>query len=101
MNTIYIIVKSIYLSEIFCVFFEEIINGYYGSWATYRPGKGKFEISNINPHLINMLSYSFFGINGDGTICVLDDFDNSKLQFVFITFLVKFMSFLILQSIND
>ncbi|XP_039450794.1 acidic mammalian chitinase-like isoform X1 [Culex pipiens pallens] len=45
---------------------------YYGSWATYRPARGRFEVENINPHLCTHLVYTFFGLHANGTIHVLD-----------------------------
>ncbi|TMW43339.1 hypothetical protein DOY81_011583, partial [Sarcophaga bullata] len=50
----------------------KIINCYYGTWANYRPGDGKFDPSNINPHLCTHISYSFFGITREGKFNVLD-----------------------------
>ena len=50
----------------------EVIIGYYGSWATYRSGLGKFEVSNINVDLCTHLIYSFVGIDTNGTIISLD-----------------------------
>ncbi|XP_014472435.1 PREDICTED: chitinase-3-like protein 1 [Dinoponera quadriceps] len=45
---------------------------YFGSWAVYRPGHGKFEISNIEPHLCTHIIYTFVGITEDGNVRVLD-----------------------------
>jgi chitinase len=44
----------------------------YVSWAAYRPGRGKFEVSNIDPKLCTHLIYGFFGIGVDGSFEVLD-----------------------------
>lgn len=45
---------------------------YYGTWATYRNGAGRFSVDNIDPFLCTHLIYSFVGINSNGTIAVLD-----------------------------
>ncbi|KAF4532929.1 hypothetical protein B566_EDAN015641 [Ephemera danica] len=34
---------------------------YYGSWATYRPGNGKFDVENLNASLCTHAIYSFIG----------------------------------------
>ncbi|XP_062550927.1 acidic mammalian chitinase-like isoform X2 [Armigeres subalbatus] len=45
---------------------------YYGTWASYRNGNGKFSVSNIDPFLCTHLIYAFVGIETNGTIKVLD-----------------------------
>lgn len=45
---------------------------YYGTWATYRPGNGAFNVRDIDPSLCTHAIYSFVGINADATIKVLD-----------------------------
>lgn len=45
---------------------------YYGTWATYRNGLGRFAVEHIDPFLCTHLIYSFVGININGTIAVLD-----------------------------
>ncbi|KAH8299319.1 hypothetical protein KR044_000387, partial [Drosophila immigrans] len=50
----------------------EILNCYWGTWANYRPGDGKFEPSNIDPHLCTHISYTFFGIAESGEFKSLD-----------------------------
>jgi chitinase len=47
---------------------------YYGTWAIYRPGRGKFEVNHIDPNLCTHLVYSFFGIGEDGSFKVLDPY---------------------------
>lgn len=32
---------------------------YYGAWAVYRPGRGKFVVEDINPNLCTHLVYGF------------------------------------------
>jgi hypothetical protein len=36
---------------------------YYGSWAVYRPGAGKFDIEDIDPFLCTHLIYGFAGLD--------------------------------------
>ncbi|KAH8279177.1 hypothetical protein KR026_002929 [Drosophila bipectinata] len=59
-----------------------IINCYWGTWAYYRTGDGKFDASNINPRLCTHLSYSFFGINDSGEIVSLDTWLDYDLGFI-------------------
>lgn len=47
---------------------------YYGTWATYRQGNGKFGVENIDPHLCTHLVYSFLGISDDGSLKILDEY---------------------------
>lgn len=49
---------------------------YFGSWAVYRPGDGKFDISYIQPELCTHLIYTFIGIGQDGSIRVLDSWQD-------------------------
>ncbi|XP_069678524.1 acidic mammalian chitinase-like [Periplaneta americana] len=48
---------------------------YLGSWSTYRPGDGKFDIEHINPHLCTHVIYTFVGITSAGGIRILDDWN--------------------------
>lgn len=45
---------------------------YYGSWAVYRPGRGKFDVEDIDPTLCTHLIYTFIGLGTNGQIKVLD-----------------------------
>lgn len=45
---------------------------YYGSWAVYRNGKGKFDVEQIDPTLCTHLIYTFVGLGENGEIKVLD-----------------------------
>ncbi|XP_050074571.1 chitinase-3-like protein 1 [Anopheles maculipalpis] len=47
---------------------------YYGTWATYRQGNGKFATENIDPFLCTQLNYAFFDINPDGSIRIPDEY---------------------------
>ncbi|XP_034946301.1 chitinase-3-like protein 1 [Chelonus insularis] len=44
---------------------------YFGSWAVYRPGRGKFNIDYIDPQLCTHLIYTFVGLQGT-SVKVLD-----------------------------
>lgn len=48
---------------------------YYGSWAVYRPGNGKFDVENIDPTLCTHLIYAFVGINTEGAVTILDSWN--------------------------
>jgi len=45
---------------------------YYGTWAVYRPGAGKFDVENIDPTLCTQIVYGFVGLGNDNKIRVLD-----------------------------
>lgn len=47
---------------------------YVGTWAVYRPGRGRFDIEHIDPNLCTHLMYGFFGINEDATVRVIDPY---------------------------
>lgn len=49
---------------------------YYGSWAVYRPGNGKFDIEHIDPFLCTHLVYSFAGLASNNTIQPLDPYND-------------------------
>ncbi|KAH8300035.1 hypothetical protein KR044_008773 [Drosophila immigrans] len=61
---------------------ERIVNCYWGTWANYRSGNGKFDVSNIDANLCTHLSYSFFGINDNGDIKSLDTWLDYDLGFI-------------------
>ncbi|XP_015117974.1 chitinase-3-like protein 1 [Diachasma alloeum] len=50
---------------------EKVVYCYFGSWAVYRPGKGQFQISNIDTSLCTHLVYTFVGLEGEN-VKVLD-----------------------------
>lgn len=66
--------------------------GYWGTWANYRPGDGKFDYTNINPSIFTHLIYAFFGITVDGDITILDEWLDIELGFI--------EKFIALKSIN-
>lgn len=45
---------------------------FFGSWAVYRPGNGKFDVENIDPALCTHVIYSFTGLGLDNKIQLLD-----------------------------
>jgi len=49
---------------------------YYGSWAVYRPGNGKFDVENIDPFLCTHIIYTFTGLGQDYKIRVLDPWND-------------------------
>ncbi|XP_050738876.1 probable chitinase 2 isoform X2 [Eriocheir sinensis] len=49
---------------------------YFGSWAVYRPGHGKFDVENIDPFRCSHLIYSFAGLTDDNKIKVLDPWND-------------------------
>ncbi|XP_067001763.2 chitinase-3-like protein 1 [Anabrus simplex] len=49
---------------------------YFGSWAVYRLGNGKFEPENVQPNLCTHLIYSFVGLGYDGKVTVLDTWND-------------------------
>ncbi|KAL0810926.1 hypothetical protein ABMA28_010224 [Loxostege sticticalis] len=51
---------------------DKVVVCYYGTWATYRWGVGKFDVDHVDPHLCTHLVYSFIGINAQGTAVSLD-----------------------------
>lgn len=53
---------------------EKAVVCYYGTWATYRNGLGKFDVDNIDPHLCTHLIYAFASIDDKGTLKSLDPY---------------------------
>lgn len=66
--------------------------GYWGTWAAYRQGDGKFEFSNIDPNIFTHLIYTFFGITVDGDITYLDSWLDIDRGFI--------DGFIALKSVN-
>ncbi|KAJ4447149.1 hypothetical protein ANN_09150 [Periplaneta americana] len=56
-------------------YFTDRVVCYYGSWAVYRPGDGKFDVENIDPTLCSHLVYTFVGIGSDGSVTILDSWN--------------------------
>ncbi|XP_059479270.1 acidic mammalian chitinase-like [Neocloeon triangulifer] len=53
---------------------------YFSSWASYRNGDGKFEAENIDPFLCTHVVYAFVGTNPDGTVRILDSWNDISLN---------------------
>lgn len=53
---------------------------FYGSWATYRTGNGRFDIEDIDASKCTHLTYSFIGLKSDGTVKILDDWNDVQLS---------------------
>ncbi|XP_059488988.1 acidic mammalian chitinase-like [Neocloeon triangulifer] len=53
---------------------------YYSSWANYRTGNGQFNATNIDPFLCTHLIYAFIGANTDGTVKILDSWNDVTLN---------------------
>ena len=49
---------------------------YYGTWAVYRPGNGKFDVENIDPFLCTHIIYGFTGLGTDNKIKCLDPWND-------------------------
>ncbi|XP_015585090.1 probable chitinase 2 [Cephus cinctus] len=54
----------------------EVMICYFGSWATYRPGRGNFQVSNIDPSLCTHYIYAFIGAAANGDIFSLDPWND-------------------------
>lgn len=54
---------------------------YYGSWAVYRPGNGKFDVENIDPNLCTHIIYGFTGLSWDNKIVALDPYNDLEENF--------------------
>lgn len=60
----------------FSSFLIDKIVCYFGSWSTYRPDAGKFEVENIDPNLCTHIIYTFVGISEEGEVKVLDSWQD-------------------------
>ena len=47
---------------------------YFGSWAVYRPGQGKFDVENIDPYICTHIVFGFAGLQGS-SIVALDPYN--------------------------
>jgi chitinase len=50
---------------------------YYGAWAVYRPGRGKFRVEDIDPKLCTHLVYGFAKLE-DNAIQSYDPWEDLK-----------------------
>lgn len=77
MKTIFVI--SAVLAAFFCASSfaaPDKVVCYYGSWAVYRQGLGKFDVEQIDPTLCTHLIYTFVGVGEDGSVKVLDPWND-------------------------
>ncbi|KAK3848803.1 hypothetical protein Pcinc_044422 [Petrolisthes cinctipes] len=51
---------------------EGVMVCYYGSWAVYRQGDGKFDVEDIDPGICTHIVFGFAGLGSDNKIKVLD-----------------------------
>jgi GH18 family chitinase len=66
-----------YARDTICI--AERIVCYFESWATYRPGFGKFDVETIDPNLCTHLIYAFMGINSNAEVTILDRWNDINL----------------------
>lgn len=57
----------------FCNFLEKVVC-YWGTWAVYRQGHGKFEVTDINPTLCTHFIYTFLKASPDGRVDYYDPY---------------------------
>uniref|UniRef100_A0A182UJZ5 GH18 domain-containing protein n=1 Tax=Anopheles melas TaxID=34690 RepID=A0A182UJZ5_9DIPT len=60
--------------------FAEPVFGFYGGWATYRSGKGRCTVEDLNPDLCNHLIYAFVEPKDDGTLIRKDDNEKNVMD---------------------
>ena len=49
---------------------------YFGSWSKYRPGDGRFDVEDIDPHLCTHAAFGFAGLDKNTfEIKVLDPYN--------------------------
>uniref|UniRef100_A0A182X872 GH18 domain-containing protein n=1 Tax=Anopheles quadriannulatus TaxID=34691 RepID=A0A182X872_ANOQN len=56
------------------------IFGFYGGWATYRSGKGRCTVEDLNPHLCTHLIYAFVALDHNGSIVQKDDTERNAMR---------------------
>ena len=49
---------------------------YYGTWAVYRPGDGKFDVEDIPINLCTHIIYGFTDLGTDNTIALYDPWND-------------------------
>ncbi|KAK9891189.1 hypothetical protein WA026_013505 [Henosepilachna vigintioctopunctata] len=53
---------------------------YFSSWTTYRPGNGKYNAANLPADLCTHVLYAFVGIDYQGNLVILDDWEAEGLK---------------------
>ncbi|KAJ2944906.1 hypothetical protein O0L34_g1798 [Tuta absoluta] len=74
MGVVFYVLTLLSLSAFYVVSSENNVVCYYGTWATYRHGNGKFDVQNVNPFLCTHLIYTFAGIDNQGNVISLDSY---------------------------
>lgn len=64
--------KCLVTYQIFEICVPDKIVCYFGSWANYRLGDGKFFVDDIDPTLCTHVIYTFVGLSDDGSVTILD-----------------------------
>ncbi|RZB84937.1 Glyco hydro 18 domain containing protein [Asbolus verrucosus] len=71
--------------SVFCLVFRytygatDTVVCYYANWAIYRPDKGVFHASDIDPNLCTIINYAFMGVYPNGTLQILDAWGDIEL----------------------
>lgn len=68
----YNVVTKLSNINFFCI--PEVVICYYGTWASYRVGLGKFEVADIPTDLCTHIVYTFLGIDYSGNVKSLDPY---------------------------
>ncbi|KAG8229434.1 hypothetical protein J437_LFUL000956 [Ladona fulva] len=56
---------------------QKVVVCYYGSWAVYRPGAGKFNVEDIDPFICTHIIYGFAGLSSyKGVMTSLDPWND-------------------------
>ncbi|KAJ8962569.1 hypothetical protein NQ318_000962 [Aromia moschata] len=50
---------------------------YFASWTVYRPGNGKFDVSNIDSSLCTHVLFGFIGLGEDYKVKILDSWESN------------------------
>lgn len=53
---------------------------YFNSWTVYRNGNGKFVPQNVDPQLCSHVLFAFVGLNSDGSVHILDEWEAINLN---------------------
>ena len=61
------------------LFLEKIVC-YWGTWAAYRQGDGKFTFNDIDPTICTHIVYTFFGASADGSVNFIDNWLDNQMD---------------------
>jgi len=56
-------------------FSEAMMVCYFSSWAVYRPGKGSYDVEDVDPNICTHLMFGFAGLGSNWEIKVLDPYN--------------------------